>query len=88
MSVPDEFSLIVPIENSWTGRARNFCRPGGLAILLACLIGAISPVRAETAARPGDIIFCDPADRNDTYRVAALSFECTYEVAGAAESRP
>jgi hypothetical protein len=31
-------------------------------------------------AKPGDAIVQDPADPADTYRVAAASFACTYEV--------
>jgi hypothetical protein len=47
-----------------------------------------APWGEAMVARPGDIIVRDPANRNDTYRVAALSFECTYEVVEAARSRP
>jgi hypothetical protein len=31
-------------------------------------------------ARPGDAIVRSPADPSDTYRVAAASFACTYEI--------
>lgn len=31
-------------------------------------------------ARPGDAIVRDPADRADTYRIAAAAFACTYRV--------
>lgn len=47
-----------------------------------------APWSEAMVARPGDVIVRDPANRNDTYRVAALSFECTYEIIEAAESRP
>ena len=47
-----------------------------------------APWGEAMVARPGDVIVRDPANRNDTYRVAALSFECTYEVIEAVEWRP
>ena len=31
-------------------------------------------------ARPGDAIVRDPKDPQDTYRVAAAAFDCTYEI--------
>ena len=31
-------------------------------------------------ARPGDAIVRNPASPNDTYRIAAASFTCTYEI--------
>ena len=37
--------------------------------------------------RPGDAIVRDPADPEDTYRVAAAAFECTYEVVAPPERR-
>ena len=40
----------------------------------------IAPWGEAMVARPGDAIVRNPADPNDTYRVAAASFACTYEV--------
>ena len=31
-------------------------------------------------AHPGDALVQDPDDEKDTYRVAKISFACTYEV--------
>jgi hypothetical protein len=39
-----------------------------------------APWGEEMAARPGDAIVRNPADPKDTYRVAAASFACTYEI--------
>jgi quercetin dioxygenase-like cupin family protein len=39
-----------------------------------------APWGEEMIARPGDAIVRNPADPEDTYRVAATAFECTYEV--------
>jgi hypothetical protein len=39
-------------------------------------------------ARPGDALVRDPADPKDTYRVAAASFECTYEIVKPAGGAP
>ena len=39
-----------------------------------------APWGEEMVARPGDAIVRNPADPEDTYRVAAAAFECTYEV--------
>lgn len=43
-----------------------------------------APWGEAMVARPGDIIVRNPADRSDTYRVARLSFDCTYEIVTAA----
>jgi len=40
----------------------------------------IAPWGETMIARPGDAIVRDPNDRADTYRVAAASFDCTFEV--------
>ena len=40
----------------------------------------IAPWGEEMIARPGDAIVQDLDDPSDTYRVAAVSFECTYEI--------
>lgn len=39
-----------------------------------------APWGEEMVARPGDAIVRDPANPQDSYRVAAAAFECTYEV--------
>lgn len=39
-----------------------------------------APWGEEMVARPGDAIVRNPQDPEDTYRVAGLSFACTYEV--------
>ena len=39
-----------------------------------------APWGEEMVARPGDAIVRNPADPKDTYRVAAESFACTYEI--------
>ena len=39
-----------------------------------------APWGEEMVARPGDAIVRNPADPKDTYRVAAGSFACTYEI--------
>jgi hypothetical protein len=39
-----------------------------------------APWGEEMVARPGDAIVRSPADPSDTYRVAAASFACTYEI--------
>jgi hypothetical protein len=39
-----------------------------------------APWGEEMVARPGDAIVRDPNDPQDTYRVAAAAFECTYEI--------
>lgn len=46
-----------------------------------------APWGETMVARPGDVIVRDPADYKDTYRVAARSFDCTYEVIRAANPR-
>lgn len=40
----------------------------------------IAPWGTPMQARPGDAIVRDPTDPADTYRVAAASFGCTYEI--------
>jgi hypothetical protein len=45
-----------------------------------------APWSEEMVARPGDAIVRNPADPKDTYRVAAASFACTYEVVKAPAS--
>lgn len=39
-----------------------------------------APWGEAMVARPGDAIVRNPADPKDTYRVAAASFACTYEI--------
>jgi hypothetical protein len=39
-----------------------------------------APWGEAMVARPGDAIVRNPADPADTYRVAAASFSCSYEV--------
>ena len=39
-----------------------------------------APWGEDMVARPGDAIVRNPQDPKDTYRVAGLSFACTYEV--------
>lgn len=39
-----------------------------------------APWGEAMVAKPGDVIVRNPADPRDTYRVAAVSFACTYEV--------
>ncbi|MFO1127658.1 MAG: hypothetical protein U1E66_04370 [Rhodospirillales bacterium] len=39
-----------------------------------------APWGEAMVARPGDVIVRDPGNPKDTYRVAALSFDCTYEI--------
>jgi hypothetical protein len=39
-----------------------------------------APWGERMIAKPGDAIVQDPEDERDTYRVAAASFACTYEV--------
>lgn len=39
-----------------------------------------APWGEQMIARPGDALVRDPTNPNDTYRVAAASFACTYEV--------
>jgi hypothetical protein len=39
-----------------------------------------APWGEAMSARPGDAIVRNPAETEDTYRVAASAFECTYEV--------
>lgn len=46
-----------------------------------------APWGEAMVARPGDAIVRDPANRTDTYRVAAISFECTYEIIEPANPR-
>jgi hypothetical protein len=43
-----------------------------------------APWGEPMVARPGDALVRNPADPKDTYRVAAASFECTYEILEAA----
>jgi hypothetical protein len=45
-----------------------------------------APWGEEMVARPGDAIVRNSADHRDTYRVAAASFECTYEIIKAPDS--
>ena len=40
----------------------------------------MAPWGEKMRARPGDILVQDPSDPSDTYRIARISFECTYEV--------
>jgi hypothetical protein len=40
----------------------------------------IAPWGEKMVAKPGDVIVRNPADGKDTYRVAAASFESTYEI--------
>ena len=40
----------------------------------------IAPWNEEMVAKPGDVIVRNPVDAKDTYRVAAASFACTYEI--------
>jgi hypothetical protein len=40
----------------------------------------IAPWGEKMIARPGDAIVQDIDDPSDTYRVAAISFECSYEI--------
>jgi hypothetical protein len=40
----------------------------------------IAPGAMKMVAKPGDVIARNPADAKDTYRVAAASFACTYEI--------
>lgn len=44
-----------------------------------------APWGEPMVARPGDAMVRNPADPKDTYRVAAASFECTYEIFKPAE---
>ena len=39
-----------------------------------------APWGERMVAKPGDAIVQDPEDPEDTYRVAAAAFDCTYEV--------
>lgn len=39
-----------------------------------------APWGEEMVARPGDAIVRNPADPKDTYRIAGVSFACTYEI--------
>lgn len=39
-----------------------------------------APWGEQMVAKVGDAIVQTPSDKNDTYRIAAASFECTYEV--------
>lgn len=39
-----------------------------------------APWGEPMVARPGDVLVQDPGDEQDVYRVAAASFDCTYEV--------
>jgi hypothetical protein len=39
-----------------------------------------APWGEAMVARPGDALARDPANPKDTYRVAAASFACTYEI--------
>jgi len=39
-----------------------------------------APWGERMIAKPGDAIVQDPKDPNDTYRVAAAAFACTYEI--------
>jgi hypothetical protein len=39
-----------------------------------------APWGERMAAKPGDAIVQNPANPGDTYRVAAASFACTYEI--------
>jgi hypothetical protein len=39
-----------------------------------------APWGEAMVARPGDALVRDPADPKDTYRVAAASFACTYDI--------
>jgi hypothetical protein len=41
-----------------------------------------APWGERMVAKPGDAIMQDPQDPEDTYRVAAASFACTYEILG------
>jgi hypothetical protein len=41
-----------------------------------------APWGERMVARPGDAIVQDPEHPEDTYRVAAAAFDCTYEVLG------
>lgn len=63
--------------------------PKMLYLLVRPEDGAFSftaPWGEPMAARPGDAIVRDPADPTDTYRVAAASFVCTYEILQPANS--
>jgi len=41
-----------------------------------------APWGERMVAKPGDVIVQDPEHPEDTYRVAAAAFDCTYEVLG------
>jgi len=41
-----------------------------------------APWGERMVARPGDAIVQDPDNPRDTYRVAAASFSCSYEILG------
>jgi len=47
----------------------------------------VAPWGESMVARAGDALVQDPKDEKDVYRVAALSFACTYEVVGSSPSR-
>ena len=47
-----------------------------------------APWGEPMVARPGDAIVHNPADPKDTYRVAAESFACTYQILEPARSTP
>jgi hypothetical protein len=61
-------------------------RPVGKAMRFMVLTPAhgefafTAPWGERMVAKPGDAIVQDPEDPGDTYRVAAASFACTYEV--------
>jgi len=40
----------------------------------------IAPWGEQMVAKVGDAIVQTPSDKNDTYRIAAASFDCTYEI--------
>jgi len=50
-------------------------RPTGQGEIVVTVIAGEAMV-----ARPGDAIVRNPANPSDTYRIAAASFTCTYEI--------
>jgi hypothetical protein len=67
-------------------------RPQGIGMLFVVVrpedgsFTFTAPWGEAMVARPGDALVRNPSDPKDTYRVAAASFACTYEIVKPAEA--
>ena len=65
---------------AWVVQAFADALGGDLAEVSQLLAADNDPPSVTLVVRPGDAIVRNPADPGDTYRVAAASFACTYEI--------